>query len=507
VASAAHLRGLVRAAGVALQRELGVVQVELTVPDPRVADAYVALTWQPATGLAESPVTNGVTSVPCAPPQPVGSRPKLRRVHGQWELLLPIPMRAEHTGQLALRFPDDDPPDVVAETDLLLALASVIGMACHACGLVTKVAAVSRRAHHERKRLAKQTRKPLPEHTPPPSHERPIVALSQAMRRVLEQAELVAPHPTPVLLRGELGTGKRDLAQHIHQRSGRAHGPLVMLDCSALPAALIESELFGRDRQDPREPHASAEPSAGSALADAHIGRFERASGGTLFLDEVSALPEAAQAKLLRALQEGVIVRAFGREPIAVDVRVVAATREPLEDLIADGRFRSDLYYHLAVFPIALPALRDRPEDIPELAKRKLHEMSSRIGRPPPELTATQVRTLCGAAWPGNVRELHNYLERALISSTDQAFQLPPLASRAASSKRKSANTNTNTSTSEAVTLDDAIEHVIAETLAKTRGKLYGKDGAAAALGLKPSTLQSKMRKLGIERERFTERR
>jgi formate hydrogenlyase transcriptional activator len=469
LATAPHLRALAVVAGEALAREIGLVALELALPATEAAQpGGVALTWEPGAPVLERAVSTPVL--------PVGGRPKLRRTQGHWQISVPLPLGPERSGLLGLAFVGSEAPAVVLETDLLLAIGHVIGTACHGRELVAKLAALSRRAHREKQQLARRLSEL--------GSERPIVAVSQAMQEVLEQIELVAPHPTAVLLRGESGTGKELLARHVHRLSDRADKPFVAVNCAALPATLIESELFGHEK------------GAFTGAVERHLGRFERAHGGTLFLDEVAELPGNAQAKLLRALQEGVIERVGGREPIAVDVRVVAATHRPLEELLADGQFRTDLFYRLNVFPVALPALRDRPEDIPALARAKLHGMCTRIGRDVPQLSQHQLRVLCSARWPGNVRELENYLERALILCGDKPFRLPEPSQRPGPAKpARSVTAGAGT------TLDAAIKRAIHDALDKTGGKLYGPDGAAAALGIKPSTLQSKMRKLGIERE------
>jgi transcriptional regulator with GAF, ATPase, and Fis domain len=300
------------------------------------------------------------------------------------------------------------------------------------------------------------------------------------MREVLEQIELVAPHPTTVLIRGESGTGKELLARQVHRQSDRAAAPFVAVNCAALPENLIESELFGHEK------------GAFTGAADRHIGRFERAHGGTLFLDEIGELPMSVQGKLLRALQERVIERVGGREPISVDVRIVAATHRSLEDMLADGTFRTDLFYRLNVFPVHVAALRERPEDIAELARATLRRMCKHLGRDVPELSQRQLRALSSQAWPGNVRELENHLERALILSTGKTFALPESAT--ARPARRGAAPQVATSSK----LTDVMKQAIVAALEQSGGKIYGADGAAASLGMKPSTLQSKMAKLGV---------
>jgi len=229
------------------------------------------------------------------------------------------------------------------------------------------------------------------------------VAESLAMREALLAADDVAATPTTVLLLGESGTGKEILARHIHAHSLRGEGPWVAVNCAALPAELLESELFGHER------------GAFTGAAERRAGRFEQASGGTLLLDEVSELPLQLQAKLLRVLQEREIDRVGGQRPVPVDVRIVATTNRDLSAMVAAGQFRSDLYYRLHVYPIQLPPLRARAEDVQPLATLLLAEAAAEQGRQPPVLSAEARQALQAHPFPGNVRELRNLVERALV--------------------------------------------------------------------------------------------
>jgi two-component system response regulator FlrC len=235
--------------------------------------------------------------------------------------------------------------------------------------------------------------------SPSPS---PPVAESAAMREVLLAAEDVAATPTTVLLLGESGTGKELLARHLHARSGRK-GPWVAVNCAAIPAELLESELFGHER------------GAFTGASERRQGRFEQADGGTLLLDEISELPLGLQAKLLRVLQEREVDRVGGRQPVKVDVRIVATTNRDLAEMVRRGEFRSDLFYRLHVFPIVLPPLRERPEDVGPLAARLVAEAARALDRPAPALADETLTLLRRQPFPGNVRELRNALERALV--------------------------------------------------------------------------------------------
>ena len=253
---------------------------------------------------------------------------------------------------------------------------------------------------------------------------------------------------------------------------------MLAINCGAIPEALIESELFGHER------------GAFTGADRKHTGVFERAHRSTLFLDEIGELPPAAQAKLLRVLQDGSLRRVGGTEQIATDVRLIAATNRSLPALVRDGRFREDLLYRLNVFEIALPALRDRRDDIAPLVATLLEQLRTRLGVPAPIVSRAVMTQLEQHDWPGNVRELANVLEAALIVSDGKRLALP-IALTTQSRPRDDTS------------FDAAVARTIEAALRATRGKIYGPDGAAAQLGLKPGTLQSKMRKLGIQRDAF----
>jgi transcriptional regulator with GAF, ATPase, and Fis domain len=305
---------------------------------------------------------------------------------------------------------------------------------------------------------------------------------SASMVHVVQLARQVAVTDTPVLITGETGTGKEVLANAIHEWSRRAEQPIVSLNCAALPPGLIESELFGHLR------------GAFSGATHRRIGRFQAANGGTLFLDEVGELPVGLQAKLLRALQDGCFEPVGSDRTVRVDVRIIAATNVDLLVAVADGRFRQDLYYRLAVFPIHLPPLRERRADVPRIADNVLEALARRTGRGPWSLSEPSRRWLVGQPWPGNVRELVNTLERATILSADGTLELEALASVGATPPAASA-----AEPPEPVpTLEEMERRHIRRALELTRGKLYGAGGAAQLLGINPNTLRSRMKKLGL---------
>ena len=316
-----------------------------------------------------------------------------------------------------------------------------------------------------------------------------IVGDSPVLKKVLAQIEMVAPTNANVLILGESGTGKELVARAIHDRSPRKAAALVRVNCASVPRELFESEFFGHVR------------GAFTGAIKDRVGRFELANGGTLFLDEIGEVPLELQSKLLRVLQEGQLEKVGEERTRTVDVRIIAATNRPLADEVKTGRFREDLYYRLSVFPIELPPLRDRTEDIPKLAQHFLQQSARKLGVNAPRLTPANVKELQSYDWPGNVRELQNVIERAVIRAHKGQLDLglghtSSIASRTAR-KTDSAPKVTPASLHE---LKHHERTFIVEALAKTRGKIYGPDGAAALLGLKPTTLSSKVHRMGLKK-------
>jgi formate hydrogenlyase transcriptional activator len=301
---------------------------------------------------------------------------------------------------------------------------------------------------------------------------------SRAMKAVRLAIQQVARTDSTVLILGETGTGKELVARAIHQLSPRRAGLLVAVNCAALAPGVIGSELFGHEQ------------GAFTGATKRRLGRFELAHRGTLFLDEVGELPPETQVLLLRALQERTIERVGGHEPIPVDVRVIAATHRDLEGMLAEGRFRDDLYFRLNVFPIRVPPLRERREDIPDLVRHFLLRFGQRLNRAVARVSPATLELLTGYHWPGNVRELENLVERALIVITGEVLEVDPnwLRPRAPGNPAGDAHAG----------LAGVERRTILEALERSGGKIYGPGGAAAALGLKPTTLYGKMRKLGI---------
>jgi transcriptional regulator with GAF, ATPase, and Fis domain len=312
---------------------------------------------------------------------------------------------------------------------------------------------------------------------------------SALMSNLVHQAQQVARTTAPVLIQGETGTGKEIMAQAIHCWSDRPGQPLLTLNCAAIPETLIESELFGHVK------------GAFSGADKARPGRFLAANGGTLLLDEIGDMPLQAQAKLLRVLQEGTFQPVGSDRTVKVDVRILASTHRDLEKAVAEGEFREDLMYRLNVFPLHIPALRDRSEDIVPLAENILEQMAVRTGRGPWELTTAARRELESQEWPGNIRQLVNALERATILKSRGRLDLHHVAAPGARPKVVAEPAVSPEGQEEVLTLAEQERRHIAHVLRRTGGKIYGRGGAAELLGLKPTTLQSRMKKLGVSRD------
>jgi formate hydrogenlyase transcriptional activator len=313
---------------------------------------------------------------------------------------------------------------------------------------------------------------------------RTLTGSSSSMKAVRLAIQQVAQTDSTVLITGETGTGKELVARAIHQLSPRRNHLLVTVNCAALNQNILASELFGHEQ------------GAFTGATRRRPGRFELAHRGTIFLDEIAEIPADTQVMLLRVLQERTIERVGGNESIPVDVRIIAATHQNLSDAVAQQRFRADLFFRLNVFPIQVPPLRERPEDIPDLIQHFLHFFNRRMNKRVRRIDPATLRLFMGYLWPGNVRELENLLERAMIVATEDALSIDPGWLFPAQPKPQAANAPRSL---------HAIERqTILATLERTGGRIYGPNGAAAALGLKPTTLYGKMRKHGIAKNSTT---
>ena len=403
-------------------------------------------------------------------------------------------------------FSADRPPDA-ADIERIRALATLAGIGlCHA----QAVAAID--ADRQRLRQLLSERRQLRGHVDQLRHEvrqaygaTLPVGSSPRFARVLAQVALVAPADATVLLTGETGTGKELIARSLHEQSRRAGHPFVAVNCAALPESLVESELFGHEK------------GAFTGAVSRTIGKFELAHRGTLFLDEIGDLPAAAQAKLLRVLQDGEVLLVGGTRPVEVDVRLIAATNQDLEALIATGRFRQDLFYRLNVFPIVLPPLRERRDDIPALAEHFARVFGDRQHRHAIRLGDGVIEALQAYDWPGNIRELQNVFERAVILSRDGLItreslllaRPAPVAAPSAAAPPSAVAAPAPGVTAVAddpvgcvIRFSEAERRVIVRALELAGWRISGAGGAADILGLKPTTLHAKMKKLGVQRPR-----
>jgi len=364
----------------------------------------------------------------------------------------------------------DGRPFTVEEEELLAAVANQVAFSVENSLAFQEIAALKDKLAAEKIYLEEEIRSDY--------NFEEIVGESPSLKHALREVETVAPTESTVLIRGETGTGKELIARAIHDLSPRRERTLVKINCAAIPTGLLESELFGHER------------GAFTGAIAQKVGRFELADGGTLFLDEVGDIPLELQPKLLRVLQEHEFERLGATRTKRVDVRVVAATNRSLEEMVAGGTFRSDLYYRLNVFPISLPALRERTDDIPRLVRHLTQKLARRMNKRIDAIPADAIEVLCRYDWPGNVRELENAIERAVILTNGGVLQIPVADFR----DRPAAVS------SPGGTLEATEREAILSALRDTAWVLGGPHGAAARLGLKRTTLHSRMQKLGISR-------
>ena len=363
------------------------------------------------------------------------------------------------------------------ETEMLVQVADQVAMAVSNAMVFRQIADLRDRLRQEKEYLEEEINLE--------NRFEDIVGESGGLRQVLKQIETVAPTDATVLIQGETGTGKELLARAIHRLSGRSERTFVKVNCAAIPAGLLESELFGHEK------------GAFTGAIARKMGRLELAHEGTLFLDEVGELPLDLQPKLLRALQEKEIERLGGNRAIPVNIRLIAATNRDLGQMVAEKQFRSDLFYRLKVFPIFAPPLRDRAGDIPVLVRHFVTAHSRRMGKNITTIPEQTMQALCRWPWPGNIRELENFLERSVILTRGSELYVPLAELETKVEEEQEVVDNAS------ATLHDAERDHILRVLRETKGQIGGPDGAAERLGLKRTTLNSKLKKLGIERNDY----
>ncbi len=437
------------------------------------SDAAEYFPWLASRVLAGERVV--LSTIDALPPEAAQDAATLRRFGTKSTVIVPLTVHGEVLGCLSFattRQSRDWPPALVARFELV---AQVFAKALskkrteeHLRAALGDLEALRDRLQHENLYLRDEIR----------DRRNParIVGTSAALRRAVDLVEQVAPTGSTVLLLGETGTGKERFAAAIHELSPRRSRPMVKVNCAAIPATLIESELFGREK------------GAYTGALTKQVGRFELANGSTLFLDEIGDLPLETQTKLLRVIETREFERLGSPNPVHVDVRIIAATNTDLDRAVRQGRFREDLLFRLNVFPIPLPALRERPDDIPLLVKALVDELCQSLGRQFEAVSRTSLLALQRYHWPGNIRELRNVVERAMITTDGPVLniELPAARVRRAGAEAKSLKA-----------LERA--HILA-VLQESGWRIRGRRGAALILGLPPTTLENRMKRLGIIR-------
>jgi transcriptional regulator with GAF, ATPase, and Fis domain len=409
-------------------------------------------------------------------------------------LVVPLALDDQPMGVVGFDSPlfSVESPPTEADISRLHAIGAVAAAAVRNARMLSAVQQERERLKelvHQRRQLREQIGR-LRDHVRDAHGFTQVVGRSGALHEVLTQVELVAPADSTVLLIGETGTGKEVIARALHEQSRRVREPFVAVNCAALPESLVESELFGYEK------------GAFTGATGRKGGKFELADRGTLFLDEIGDLPAAAQAKLLRVLQEREVHRIGGTKPVPINVRLIAATNQDLESSMRSGQFRPDLYYRLSVFPIHLPPLRDRTEDIPDLVDYFIRRFAHEQHKPCPAIEPDVLQQLIDYDWPGNIRELQNVVERAVILARDTVLDasLFALPAKTIAPAAFTAQPVREKPTANVIRFADAERHAIQRALELAGWRISGARGAAEILGLKPTTLHAKMKKLGIQR-------
>ncbi len=490
VLSTVDLRSVLERTGQLLRRHFGETRVAINrlspadatraevvlVSDPRQPSPDIGTSFPLAGSAAGKALADRAPCIldPLKPREPRFREEPLLAAYGYGSLVsFPLVFENELLGTLDIAHPPREGL-LACCFEVARQVAHLVAIALHNSLMVEEIQRLNRLLGKENALLKEEIRQF--------KRDARYIAESPAMKQVVERIRLVAPSTTTVLIRGETGTGKEGLARMVHEFSPRFNAAFVPVNLGSIPEGLIESELFGHEK------------GAFTGANRRRSGRFEQADGGTIFLDEVGDAPPSVQVRLLRVLQERVVERVGGAEPVGVDVRVVAATNRNLEEMVARGTFRADLYYRLAVFPVELPPLRERVEEIRPLATHFLARHAALMHRRPPRVGEEVWRALEAHDWPGNVRELENFVQRALILSPGPDLALPDLP---AGASRPSASDAAKAPTAPG-RFDDEVKLLIERALEHASGRVYGPNGAAAMLGLRPTTLQGKMKKYGI---------
>ena len=490
---------------------LDFMTVERIVPEHRMIASVAAAPHHPPSGMAASRectpdemkklmawVKLGRISAPYVPGgAPEATLDVLAIPRGAHDVrVAPLASRGEAVGALVVaakpgaRF-------TLAHEEMLSCLQEPLAVALENDRRLHELAALREAAEADRRSLLRRLgRQELNEH---------IVGERNGLAPVMKRVDLVSSSDAPVLLLGETGTGKEVIARAIHTRSDRRDGPFIRINCGAIPPELVDSQLFGHEK------------GSFTGASETRHGWFERADGGTLFLDEIGELPHDAQVRFLRVLQDSFVERVGGREAIRVDVRVIAATHRDLSGMVREGKFREDLWYRIAVFPVLLPPLRERLDDIPELAAHFAERAAVRFSLAPVAPTAEDIETLRSYSWPGNIRELGAVIDRAAILGEGHSLEInAALGFSFEASRRPAADPGPmalgglprlhEPAPDEGVgSLDDAVRRHIRSALKRARGRIEGPRGVAAMLEINPHTLRARMRKLQIDWAEFRE--
>lgn len=413
-------------------------------------------------------------------------------------LIVPLAGPNGTLGLLTL-IPDEGARFTERHEDLLRALQEPLGVALENDRRVHELAVLREAAEADRRTLLTRLGRQEMVDT--------LIGADTGLKTVMDRVRQCSRSTVPVLILGETGTGKEVIAREIHQGSGRSNGPFIRVNCGAIPPELIDSQLFGHEK------------GSFTGAVEARQGWFERADGGTLFLDEIGELPQDAQVRFLRVLQDGFVERVGSHKVIQVDVRVVAATHRNLAEMVTGGQFREDLWYRIAVFPILIPPLRDRPDDIPALVDHFVRKAATRFGVAVVQATESDIRLMQTYDWPGNIRELGAVIDRAVILGEGHGLEVEaamgigqPMTSERRSPRRSEhehpvpaagAREFQREDLPHLQSLEDAMRRQIETALEATRGRIEGNNGTAALLRINPHTLRARMRKLGIDWARF----